>query len=324
MVKKYYWLKIQDDFYRQKEIKILRQMERGATYIIIYQKMLINSLKNGNKLFYDNLQDSFEEEISLLIDEDVEDVKATVKFLKRANLLESVSREEFVLTQVELLTGSESESTKRVRKYRENKKINDKKDDHNNINEDEIKDSINNKTDDKNEKSNNVTFCNKNVTAEKEKDLEKDLEKDKDLKQDLKNKDSNNHKKSTDQNKKSLNHDIKSFVKNPENENLSKIIKLYEENVGTIYPRNRQYLVEISEKIHCSLFKKAIEICIAKNNMTHAYLNGIIKKWDNLKIYTLEDLNQKYKINLKNNSQKVIDEKMLREMEALEKKMGVS
>ena len=83
MAKTYFWLKIQDEFFRQKEIKILRNMERGAVYIIIYQKMLLYSLKNESKLFFDNLQDTFEEELALLFDEKVEDVKATVDFLKK-------------------------------------------------------------------------------------------------------------------------------------------------------------------------------------------------------------------------------------------------
>ena len=121
MAKKFFWLKIQEDFYRQKEIKFLRQLDRGATYIIIYQKMLISSLKNGNKLYYDNFKDTFEEELALLIDEDVKDVKYTIDFLKKANLIESESDDEYILTQVQELTGVESESAKRVRKHRENK-----------------------------------------------------------------------------------------------------------------------------------------------------------------------------------------------------------
>ena len=63
------------------------------------------------------------------------------------------------------------------------------------------------------------------------------------------------------------------------NENLAKIIKLYEENIGPIYPANRNYFIELSEKMEWTLFKRAIEICIDKSSVNPAYLKGIIKKW---------------------------------------------
>ena len=428
MAKTYFWLKIQEEFYRQKEIKILRQMEKGATYIIIYQKMLIYSLKNGNKLFYDHLKDSFEEEIGLILDEEVEDVKTTVAFLKRAGLLECVSEDEYVLTQVEELTGSENESTKRVKKHRENKKkaeeekgakredkkdiedkaseredkkavedkvakkedkkftedevgrdecrdkrdtkekVSEKKSDEKKVEEKHIskdeafKKKCDDKVDNKNESrseagcNKNETESNENVTLDIEKDLDKELESDKDI-----------DKKIGFQKDKSFAKDIgdknHGCISMSVDENLSKITSLYEKNMGTVYPANREYFLDISKKFHWTLFKKAIEICIDKNNMTPAYLKGIIKKWDELKIYTLENLQDKEmeyanknkeKVNdlsknnkkssgefskyegdkyskysvenkMKNHNQsEKIDEDMVKEMEALERKLGVS
>ena len=60
MAKRYYWLKIQESFFKQKEIKILRKMENGSNCVIIYQKMLLAALENDNLLYFDHLQDSFE------------------------------------------------------------------------------------------------------------------------------------------------------------------------------------------------------------------------------------------------------------------------
>ena len=324
MAKKFFWLKIQEDFYRQKEIKFLRQLDRGATYIIIYQKMLISSLKNGNKLYYDNFKDTFEEELALLIDEDVKDVKYTIDFLKKANLIESESDDEYILTQVQELTGVESESAKRVRKHRENKnkdKNNDKDDD-----EDKDKDINNNK--DVTEKN----LCNENVTldidTESQKELNKELDKD----------------TKTYSNKKSKKKSVNKCV----DENFAKITKIYELNMGPIYPASFQYFAELSDKFQYELFEKAIEICIDKSNMTPSYLKGIIKKWDDQKIYTLKDFEAKQREFLnkkqqdKKNSSKytnsseyqnpnnkhledeTIDEDMLAEIENLEGKMSAN
>lgn len=329
MAKTYFWLKIQDEFFRQKEIKILRNMERGAVYIIIYQKMLLYSLKNESKLFFDNLQDTFEEELALLFDEKVEDVKATVDFLKKANLMECVSCDEFLLLQVNELTGRESETTKRVRKHRENKTAEDldKKE------EGSTKEECDEKVEESNE-----TFCNKNVTPYIDIELEKELEKEKELHIDL-NKGLHKNKK---QNKKSKNKLVNECVDEYVNENLEKIIKLYEENIGPIYPANRNYFIELSEKMEWTLFKRAIEICIDKSSVNPAYLKGIIKKWQDQNIHTLKDLKakememtnrnkypvendlEKHKLKNKSMKKEKIDEKMLAEMNDLEKKLGVS
>lgn len=377
MAKTYFWLKIQDEFFRQKEIKILRNMERGAVYIIIYQKMLLYSLKNESKLFFDNLQDTFEEELALLLDEKVEDVKATVDFLEKANLMECVSSDEFLLLQVNELTGRESETAKRVRKHRESKTEEDlDKKEEGSTKEDEcdekVEDSdekvegatkkeekstekdkqpvkedkviakkvnvaINN---DENTLKSDETFCNKNVTPYIDTELEKELEKEKELHIDL-NKGMHKNKKQK-KNKKSQNKLVNECVDESVNENLSKIIKLYEENIGPIYPANTQYFIELSEKIEWTLFKRAIEICIDKSSVNPAYLKGIIKKWHDQNIYTLEALKakememsnenkypvgndiEKHKLKNKSSQKEKIDEKMLAEMNDLEKKLGVS
>ena len=100
MAKRYYWLKIQESFFKQKEIKILRKMENGSNCVIIYQKMLLAALENDNLLYFDHLQDSFEEEIAVLLDEKVEDVKVTVDFLRKSNLIKCENKDEYILTEI--------------------------------------------------------------------------------------------------------------------------------------------------------------------------------------------------------------------------------
>ena len=37
--KRYYWLKLPKDFFERKEVKLLRKLENGALYVLIYQKI---------------------------------------------------------------------------------------------------------------------------------------------------------------------------------------------------------------------------------------------------------------------------------------------
>lgn len=117
--KRYYWLKLKNDFFEQKEIKLLRRIAGGDTYTIIYLKMLLKSLKNDGALYYEAFGDNFAEEIALDIDENTEDVAMTISYLDSKGLIELVERDEYFLNKVPEMLGSESYSAERMRRLRE-------------------------------------------------------------------------------------------------------------------------------------------------------------------------------------------------------------
>jgi len=144
--KRYYWLKLPEDFFRQKEIKSLRKIAGGDTYTIIYQKMLLKSLSNNGVLYFDGIEDDFISELALDIDEDYENVAITVQYLRTKGILLELNEEEFLLTTCEEMVGSETASTRRSRKSR---------------------------------KAQNLLQCNNNATkcnGEIEKEIEKEIE----------------------------------------------------------------------------------------------------------------------------------------------------
>lgn len=120
--KRYYWLKLKDDFFRQKEIKKLRRIAGGDTYTIIYLKMLLLAMKTDNKIYFDGIEDDFAEELSLELDEDVNNVQMTLAYLQKQQLIEAITDDEFLLPRCKEMVGSESDSAERVRKHRLNAK----------------------------------------------------------------------------------------------------------------------------------------------------------------------------------------------------------
>lgn len=152
--KRYYWLKLSEDFFRDKPIKRLRRLAGGDTYTIIYLKMLLRSLINNGVLYYEGIEDNFIEELSLDLDEDVDNVTVTVQYLEKKGLLQVCEKDEFLLTQCGSMTGSETSSAARVRRHRESTK------------------TLQCNTD--------VTFCNTEIELEKE--LDKEIEIDKPIK----------------------------------------------------------------------------------------------------------------------------------------------
>ena len=148
--KRYYWIQLTQEFFYSKEMKLLRKIAGGDTHTIIYLKMMLVSLENNGKVFYDGLADNLAEEISLMIDENVEDIKITLLFLEAKGLLTKSSDREYILEQVPEMVGSETASTRRSRKHREEIKV----------------------------LQCNTTATKRNGEIEKEKEIEKEIEKD--------------------------------------------------------------------------------------------------------------------------------------------------
>ncbi|MGY3763108.1 phage replisome organizer N-terminal domain-containing protein [Granulicatella adiacens] len=119
--KMYYWLKLHKDFFERKEVKLLRMTEKGELSVIIYEKMLLNALETDGVIYFEHLTETFEEELALALNEDVESVRTVIQFLTKKNLLTSVDDGFYIETFSEMV-GKESTSTERVRKYRQRKK----------------------------------------------------------------------------------------------------------------------------------------------------------------------------------------------------------
>lgn len=118
--RRYYWLKLMDDFFDSKRIKKLRKMAGGDTYTIIYLKMQLLSLQKGGYLEYSGLEDEFYKEIALDIDEDEINVQVTIQYLLSCGLLQTADNIEYLMPFVQDNLGSETASTRRSRKSREN------------------------------------------------------------------------------------------------------------------------------------------------------------------------------------------------------------
>ena len=85
--KKCFWLKLKNDFFDQKEIKTLRRLSGGDTFTVIYLKILLLSLKNDGRIYYDGVANNMVDEIALEIDEDIENTQFTFNYLQQKGLI---------------------------------------------------------------------------------------------------------------------------------------------------------------------------------------------------------------------------------------------
>ena len=118
--KRYYWLKLKEDYFTNPKIKKLRKIAGGDTFTIIYLKMQLLSVSNQGIIEFEGIENTFEEELSLKLDEDLDNVQLTLAYLKAQGLVET-NNNEYLLVDACNNIGSECDSAKRVREFRKKK-----------------------------------------------------------------------------------------------------------------------------------------------------------------------------------------------------------
>lgn len=121
--RRFFWLKLKEDFFESKRIKKLRKLAGGDTLTIIYLKMQLKSIKTDGVLSYTGLEKSFAEELALDLDESSEDVGLLLNYLLSVGLIETSDNINFLLPYAIESTGSEGASAERVRNFRDRKAL---------------------------------------------------------------------------------------------------------------------------------------------------------------------------------------------------------
>lgn len=121
--KRYYWLKLYDTFFENKTSKFLRKLPDGDKLLLAYLKFQLKLLKSEGVFCFENLCDSLPEEVALMLDEDVAIIKLLLTALEKANAIEYLNENTFMLSEMQDLIGSEGSSAARTRRHRQKYKM---------------------------------------------------------------------------------------------------------------------------------------------------------------------------------------------------------
>ena len=161
--KRYFWLKLDENFFDDDTIAWIEEQENGKDYVIFYLKLSLKSLKDdgyliryvGQKLIPYDVR-----ALSKLTNTPVDTVAIAMKLFIDIGLLSQLDTGEIYINQINEMIGSETSVAKRVRKSRAKK---------------ELTDNVNSKLLHCNTE---VTKCNTEIEIEKELELEIELDKD--------------------------------------------------------------------------------------------------------------------------------------------------
>lgn len=121
MTKRYYWLRLKDDFFERDDIKIIESMENGKDYIIFLLKLKLKSLEYNGYLRMTNAIPYDEKTLSIITNTDIDVVRTAIKVFIEFDLIDFLDNGTIYMRCIETLIGSESESAERVREHRKRK-----------------------------------------------------------------------------------------------------------------------------------------------------------------------------------------------------------
>lgn len=123
--KKYYYLKLKENFFDSEEMIILQNMENGYIFSDILLKLYLRSLKNEGKLMFKNLIPYTPEALAQVVRHSVEVVEKALEAFQKLELVEILDNGAIYMMDIQNFIGQSSSEADRQRTYR--RMINDEK-----------------------------------------------------------------------------------------------------------------------------------------------------------------------------------------------------
>lgn len=224
--KKYYWIKLKEDFFEEDVISWIEEQEKGVYYSNFYLKLCLKAMNSEGRLIRkvgEMLIPYDVKTLSKITGVDQDTVIVAMELLKRTGLIEILENGEIYLTQLKNMIGSESKWAEKKRLQRA-----------------------------KGQSEDNVPLlsgqCPTEKEKEKEKDKDKDKEKDKDKKK-IKHKYGNyNHVLLTDNEKEKLLNELDEYKFNLVIEKLDEYIEETGKKYKNHYLTIKRWVIEAVEK----------------------------------------------------------------------------
>lgn len=119
--KRYYWLKLKEDFFEDDTISWLEEQENGKDYVIFYLKLCLKSLNDQGQLIRyvgERLIPYDVKALAKLTDTAPDTVAIAMKAFLDIGLIEHLETGEIYMTQINEMIGSETDAARRKRKQR--------------------------------------------------------------------------------------------------------------------------------------------------------------------------------------------------------------
>ena len=120
---KFYWLKLDKDFFKRHDIRIIEDMKNGKDYILFYLKLLLESLDHDGALRFSDEIPYSENMLATITNTNPDTVRSAIKVFSELRMMEIMDDGTYYMNQVNKMVGSETKwaQQKRIQRERTNK-----------------------------------------------------------------------------------------------------------------------------------------------------------------------------------------------------------
>lgn len=122
--KKYYWLKLKEDFFEEDAISWIEEQENGKDYCLFYLKLCLKSLKT-NGLLIRNVGSMLVpydiKTLARVTNTELDTVRVAMELFKRIGLVQILENGEIYVAELQNMVGSETKWAEKKRLQRQNK-----------------------------------------------------------------------------------------------------------------------------------------------------------------------------------------------------------
>ena len=117
--KKYYYLKLKENFYDSEQMIILQNMQDGYLYSDILMKLYLRSLKTNGKLMFNNLIPYTPSVLAQVVRHQVGTVEKALDLFQQLGLIEILENGAIYMLDIQNFIGKSSTEADRIRNYRQ-------------------------------------------------------------------------------------------------------------------------------------------------------------------------------------------------------------
>lgn len=123
MTEKYFWLKLQRDFFKRHDVRIVEGMPNGKDYILFYLKLLCESIDHDGRLRFSDAVPYNEQMLSTITDTNIDIVRSAIKIFTELKLMEILEDGTYFMVEVQKMIGSaaNNDNARRQARFRERK-----------------------------------------------------------------------------------------------------------------------------------------------------------------------------------------------------------
>ena len=263
--KKYYYLKLVDDFFNKQEIVFIEDMKDGDKYIVVLLKLYLLSLKDDGRLSFKKLIPYDTKMLATITRKSENFIKKSIKLFQKYELIDVLDSGIIYMNDIQSFIGKSSTEADRKRKQRQRA-------------QEEKEQNEKNASDENTGHLSDI--CPQNV-HERIENRDKRIE-NRELQQER---------------------DINILDSNSRSDgmSLSSLFEFWESNgFGMLAPKTRQDLaywvkdfqeIGATEQEAIELIQEALKLAINANARRYNYVNGILKNWEAKRYTNVKQVN---------------------------------